>query len=418
MAQMQQLEIFKRGLAPFNKKDPQILPLFLWDTKTHPLKDKYREEHTIEQREEISVQWVKWMENKNCWISLYEWYYSYQLDGLPIELKPAEFPEKIVSMVSKPNKRTRSELAQQLGYPTPAKSQAILVQMMDTEEPEPKKIHKWYTVTGQVIETENDIPPWDDLVITKDNQKYNMMPLQSDADTLTDRNSVASTNWTNVCLHKSHKVLDKKISIIGKEQRELTKKYLVNIDTNTILLSQKMDRQFGLSVKEFEDTGKKLEREIIDRRLNLHDVSDNVDAIGNALAELKLEHTRTADKIDYFERSKRLSSQQKKEQAEKIKAEKEKMVRPTSLSLYKPESRLKFDPVNIESTTDIPIVDVPTRFEFGKKTEQLLSDPFSSIRFSLPNKATTTSEYHPSPIETIYYEPQFIMSLRMMELLI
>lgn len=94
------------------------------------------------------------------------------------------------------------------------------------------------------------------------------------------------------------------------------------------------------------------------------------------------------------------------------------MVRPTSLSLYKPESRLKFDPVNIESTTDIPIVDVPTRFEFGKKTEQLLSDPFSSIRFSLPNKATTTSEYHPSPIETIYYEPQFIMSLRMMELLI
>jgi len=69
---MQQLEIFKRGLAPFNKKDPQILPLFLWDTKTHPLKDKYREEHTIEQREEISAQWVKWMENKNCWISLYE----------------------------------------------------------------------------------------------------------------------------------------------------------------------------------------------------------------------------------------------------------------------------------------------------------------------------------------------------------
>lgn len=333
MVQMQQLEKFKKGIAPFVKKVPTMLPLFLWDLQTHPSADQYKQENTMEQRTKISEEWVNWMTHQNCWI---QQNYS-RNDGIPIELKPREYPEKIVAMASKPNKRSRAQITQELGYPTSDRTRAIPVHMMDSEEPEHKKPHKWYTPTGEVIETENDIPPWNDLVIEKDSQKYNLLPLQSDSANLSDRNSVASTNGTNTCLHKSHRILDKKISIVGKEQREVTKKYLTNIDTNTILLSQKMDRQFGLIIKEIQESEKRLDRDIIDLRLNLHNVNDNVDAIGNALAEPKLEHSDVSDKVTYLERAKRLSAQQKKEQAERIQKEKDNLTKQTCIFFPKPE---------------------------------------------------------------------------------
>lgn len=173
---MQQLEKFKKGIAPFVKKDPTMLPLFLWDLQTHPSADQYKQENTMEQRTKISEEWVNWMTHQNCWISLYEWYYS-RNDGIPIELKPTEYPEKIVAMASKPYKRSKAQITQELGYPTSDRTQAIPVHMMDSEEPEHKKPHKWYTLTGEVIETENDIPPWNDLIIEKDSQQYNLLPL-------------------------------------------------------------------------------------------------------------------------------------------------------------------------------------------------------------------------------------------------
>jgi len=65
-----------------------------------------------------------------------------------------------------------------------------------------------------------------------------------------------------------------------------------------------MDRQFGLIIEEIQESEKRLDRDIIDLRLNLHNVNDNVDAIGNALAELKLEHSDVSDKVTILKEQK------------------------------------------------------------------------------------------------------------------
>lgn len=55
--------------------------------------------------------------------------------------------------------------------------------------------------------------------------------------------------------------------------------------------------------------------------------------------------------------------------------------------------------------TDIPVTDAPTRFQFGQKFEQINIDPFFRLKFST-KLSSSSSEYHPRPIDTVYYEAE------------
>ena len=60
--------------------------------------------------------------------------------------------------------------------------------------------HKWELIDGTILSTETTIPPWKNLVIRQDDKIFKLLPLQFDQSHLSDREMVATTNWTNLTL--------------------------------------------------------------------------------------------------------------------------------------------------------------------------------------------------------------------------
>lgn len=368
-------EKFKMGFSPFNKKDPEIQPLFLWDLDTHPLAAEYKSKYSLQQRQKIAEDWLAYMVANDRWVSLYEWYYG-NLQPVHPTNTPAQFSEKIHRMISMPNKRSRE----------------VMIGMM-SEESESKK-HQWQTPTGQTVETNSDLPPWEDLVIDKDNQKFNLRALQADSNQLNDRNIVAGINWANISINKGHKILDNKISVIGKEQREMVKKYLSNMDTNTVLLSQKLDRQFGLLLTEMQQMNKSLVSNITDVRFDVSKIDSNMDAIRNALAELKIDLDATSSKVLFLESKKNLSSIQKSDRAKKIQQEKLSITLPPVQSSFLKDDRR---PMQFGSLTNVPIQEA-----FPSSVQHNWLDPFGK----LPSASMTRASSSSSTAELVTHPPE------------
>lgn len=369
------------GLEGFDKKDSFNQKLYLWDIQTHPLASQYDSEYDAEARKKNGKLWIEYMIAHNKWVSLLEWFYGFIPESEDVE--HVEYMDcKYEYFLRKPDKRKFKETF------------LVEVNMMDEDmpessEPSAKKTFKWTTSGGQTIETNSDVPPWQDLYVSKDNTQYHLRPLQADSKELDVRNIVASLNWTNLAIHKHHRSTDSKISQIGRDQRDLLKKYVVNMDTNIVSLAKKVDVSNDLLIKEVQSVEKKTGNAIKVVNDDLTSIENELSFLKDSIKELKLESESVATTLNYWSQRKKLSAEQKEKRSKEIELYKKKPLPPFSLFSQSVKedtsSPLPFSSgIDIVSTeVSVPNWLVPFRLPSAESTKETL---FSSCSKDLSEK--------------------------------
>ena len=65
--------------------------------------------------------------------------------------------------------------------------------------------YKWELLDDSTLETEEDFPPWKNIVIKQDGKIFKFISLQTNESNLSNKESVAATNWT-LCFGQFRKI--------------------------------------------------------------------------------------------------------------------------------------------------------------------------------------------------------------------
>jgi len=201
------------------------------------------------------------MEQNNQWICFYEFYYPStnevemalvkkfkNLSCEDIKTKIKETPVEIPGPLIIPHIDDKyKNMLQNSNVPKHLQSvkmkgnlllehicQTLRVNMMQgsalqTEVPQ----HKWELIDGTILSTETEIPPWKNLVIGQDDKIFKLLPLQSDQSHLSEMESVAAANWTNLVLDSLIKHLERNHQYTARENKmlqEIIDKILQKVD--------------------------------------------------------------------------------------------------------------------------------------------------------------------------------------------
>ena len=178
LPQMQKFEKLKRGTTPFDKTDPQMRKFFSWDLKTNPELESHTMTYSEKERKEFDLQWIKWMNDNNCWVSYFVWFHDLAHETIPAELQPVKFPEHIQKMyygtssIKEEPKDTAEEII--VEYPEEEIPQ-INVVLEDVEERQ--ESHDWTLENGSTVKTVGDIPPWNSIVQKIGKGDYFLYPI-------------------------------------------------------------------------------------------------------------------------------------------------------------------------------------------------------------------------------------------------
>lgn len=292
------------GFDGFDQKDTFMQKLYLWDRDTHPLGYPYKLQ-SFEERQNFGKKWIDYMKENDKWVSCIELYY----DLIPEEVEFVPLKQfdncKYDCLMHKPNKRTFGETC------------LLEVNMMENEEP-PKKKVVWTKHDGTEIHTIWDIPPWEDLKIDRDGKTYQMRTLAFDDPSLSKegRMNISLQNWSNIAEEKHYYNITERLNVIGKEQRNLLKTYVANIDKNVVSISTKMDHSNDLIINEFQSMNRRLKQSHDIVSQTLISMESKMEHLDDTLSELKLDISNTNQSVDW------LIDLKKKSQAEREKRNK------------------------------------------------------------------------------------------------
>lgn len=228
------LKIYK-GIGPYNPEEEWKKKMFNWDLYTNEQENRYLQELKSLSKEQkrpynesnISA-WKKWMTAHNQWISFYEFYYPSvkeierelvkkfksqdqisnqseytELAIFPSPLSIPTFSPKVISMLSKPNIPLKLQAVRTKGEELVKDiCSRVRVNMMNQSS---TSKYKWELLDGSTLETEEDFPPWKNIVIKQDGKIFKLLSLQTDESNLSNKESVAATNWT-LCFGQFRKI--------------------------------------------------------------------------------------------------------------------------------------------------------------------------------------------------------------------
>jgi len=222
---------------------------------------------------------------------------------IPSPLRIPEFDPKVQKMMSKPNTPRNLVYIRQKGEELIRDVCSNLRINMIRSGTLAK--HKWELLDGNIFETDNDFPPWKNMVIRgQEGKLYKLLPSHPDDLNSSAKEMIAATNWTNLALSSLERFSRAKFDNLEKansEMKLLLDRILQKQDYNTMYLNehvntlaendqtiaQSLDKLSLKTEKQIHDVAIAHGREIVRVNNNLDLIKGQVKTVSSDLATLK-----------------------------------------------------------------------------------------------------------------------------------
>ena len=104
------------------------------------------------------------------------------------------------------------------------------------------------------METTHDIPPWKNIILREEDEKYKLIPVQIDRIGISNQDVVASYNWTNIGLNKLA-VHRNKMSNRNNNNITETRKKCIDLDKKFKIFDLTQENGFCQCTEYFQKIG-------------------------------------------------------------------------------------------------------------------------------------------------------------------